>query len=301
MNTLVIDVQRSSLHDGPGIRTTVFLKGCPLRCQWCHNPESQSYEKQLSFQSTLCIGCKACEKVCPNQVHSFLETGQHEVMIDQCMQCNTCVDVCPTNALTVVGKDMTVEEVFKTVKKDRIFYEMSSGGVTISGGEPLTHPVFVKELLSLCKVEGIHTCIETCGNVRRENFMEILSLTDLYLFDYKVSIKEQAEEYLKGDFNLILSNLKFLLENNKQVILRCPIIPSVNDNEQHFDAIAELVKQYDSIIYAELLPYHDYGVVKSINTFCPQKKFHTPSDHDKEAWMNYFRKLGITERVKIAR
>ncbi|KAB2844878.1 MAG: glycyl-radical enzyme activating protein, partial [Melioribacteraceae bacterium] len=179
-NGLVFDIQRFSLHDGPGIRTTIFLKGCPLDCAWCHNPESKSFKRQLSYNENLCTSCMECSKVCENNVHSFVN-GKHIVDFDACELCGKCVDVCPSGALQIIGKEYSADEIISLVLKDKKYFENSNGGVTISGGEPLAQFKFTKNLLVKAKKEGLHTAVETCGFAKEQQYLEILPYVDLFL------------------------------------------------------------------------------------------------------------------------
>ncbi|MGL4344504.1 MAG: glycyl-radical enzyme activating protein [Cellulosilyticaceae bacterium] len=262
MKTLVLDIQKCSIHDGPGIRTTVFLKGCPLKCAWCHNPESQSFRKQLSYLEQKCIGCGQCTKVCEAEVH-HIEGDKHTVNFEQCKSCGECIRQCPQGALEQIGQSMTVEEVMASVREDIPFYRKSKGGITISGGEPLAHPEFVGQLLKACKCEGIHTCIETSGFGSVSVLEQIVVDVDLFLLDYKIT-GEQAHQYYTGvSFAPIRQTLDYLETMNKSVILRCPIIPNINDEKAHYEAIQEVKSRYSNIVEVEFMPYHNLGVVKA--------------------------------------
>lgn len=296
METCIFDIARGSINDGPGIRTTVFVKGCPLSCIWCHNPESQVFSPQLSYHDNLCIDCGQCFSVCKRNVH-YLEDGQHKIAFSQCNHCGECVDICPTEALTIMGKNMSARQVFDIVKKDMPFYQDSNGGLTISGGEPLSHRDFCIELLSLCREAGIHTCIETSGMGKPETLKELAKLTDLFLYDWKVSSKALAERTIGTSNEIIQDNLEMLLSQNAKVILRCPIIPEINDTDEHFTAIASFLSQ-NKYLYAELLPYHSFGVGKGEGIGKKQEKFRNPTDDDKENWLQWFRKRDI-QNIKI--
>lgn len=298
METLLLDIQRSSFNDGPGVRTTVFLKGCPLRCSWCHNPESQSYEKELSYNQSRCTTCKNCARTCQSDVHSFVG-GTHEVDFSKCIKCGKCIETCPEVALQIFGYELSAHEVFNVIKKDLVFYKNTDGGMTLSGGEPLTHVDFSFELLSMCKEAGIHTCVETSGYVSPNALNRLLPVVDLFLFDIKVSDKDNAAEQFTGaTAALILENLDLVCRNDSAVILRCPIIPGVNDNDEHFDYLIELSRKYASIKGIELLPYHRFGLPKSKNIGKEQRSFHEPDEEDHEIWLNYFATRGIG-RVSI--
>lgn len=298
METLVLDIQRASLHDGPGLRTTVFLKGCPLRCKWCHNPESQSFIRQLSFNNEKCVGCRKCMDVCPNKVHSFSD-GIHHIDYKKCTGCNSCVTVCPTNALSVYGKAYSVSSLMDEIIKDREFFAESGGGVTVSGGEPLSHPEFLKELLVKCKIQNIHTCIETGGYCRIGDITPVLKYTDLLLIDYKVTGKYNIKEYLgvdNGDFPFEL--IKKAEDMDIPVVLRCPVIPFVNDNDEHFNAIINILHTHKNVLRAEILPYHSFGVAKSKFTGMNQTEFVSPTKEKVSEWLEWFRQKGVTNVIR---
>lgn len=185
LNAIVFDIQKFSIHDGPGIRTTVFLKGCPLRCVWCHNPESWRPEPELLFTAAKCSGCRRCAEVCPAGVHSFTADGRHELDRAACVRCGKCVELCPAEALELCGRSFTVEEVMAEVRKDCIFYENSGGGMTLSGGEPMMQFDFLHALLRLAHKAGLHICLETCGFAAWKQYETILPFVDLFLFDIK--------------------------------------------------------------------------------------------------------------------
>ena len=263
---MIMDILRGSVHDGPGIRTTVFLKGCTLHCLWCHNPEGINKNPQLRYDDKKCIRCKKCMEACPNGVHIMEEEGRHKVSFPLCILCGKCVQACPVNALSIVGHKMTSGEVLGLVKKDMAFYQKTGGGVTLSGGEPLMQPDFALELLSGCQKLGIHTAIETAGNVPWQALEATIGLTDLYLFDYKATTGKMQQKYTGGSRERILENLSglcsVLMENQAgEVWLRCPVIPGVNDRKEHFRTIRRL-KEYGAVKKVELMPYHELGTYK---------------------------------------
>lgn len=254
----VFDIQRCAMHDGPGIRTTVFLKGCPLSCKWCHNPESQAIQPQLAFYSEKCTRCEKCKAVCPNHVHSV--TGQsHTVSHFDCTACGKCVDVCPNHALKIFGRQMTVKEIMEIVKKDHVYYETAGGGLTVSGGEPFMQHVFLKELLMAVKEAHIHTCIETSGFVSRKILEEIMPYIDFFLYDYKVTTSKLHKAFTGADHVVILDNLRYLYGQGKQILLRCPIIPDYNATEVHFAGIHHMETEFPNLAGIEILPYHNLG------------------------------------------
>ncbi|MFZ2539058.1 MAG: glycyl-radical enzyme activating protein [Oscillospiraceae bacterium] len=287
MKSYIIDVQRCSIHDGPGIRTTVFLKGCPLKCKWCHNPESQGFCKELSFNSSLCISCGKCVGVCPENAHQIVD-NMHTVDFSKCNLCGVCAKVCGEKALIIVGKEMTPQEVFNIVIKDKVFYNQANGGLTISGGEALSHIDFCLELLKLCKDQKIHTCIETSGYTSIDNVNKVLPYVDLFLFDFKVSNEQDARKYIGGSLASIRENFEYIYSQGKDIILRCPIIPQVNDTKEHFDAIGEMTIKYTNLLGVELLPYHDFGVSKGNNIGKSTEHFKFPTQEQKQEWLTYF-------------
>ena len=259
---MVFSIERFSIHDGPGVRTSVFLKGCPLTCIWCHNPESHRTKPELKYVREACMNCRECGQVCENEVHLFPELDhpemvKHRIQWERCKVCQACIDVCPSGALSLAGKVMDVEAVMQLVRKDKAYYK-EEGGVTISGGEPLVQPEFCRLLLKQCKEEEISTCVETSGDVSRKAFECIGDYVDLFLFDYKMSDPDNMKKYTGGNLDRILDNLIFLCSMGKKVILRCPIIPGINDVEEHFRKIASLVLELP-LVGVELMPYHSFG------------------------------------------
>ena len=241
---MIFDIQRNSFVDGPGIRTTVFFKGCNLRCKWCHNPESQSFEKQMMFYKDKCTGCGKCREVCPNH-------------LKKCDFCGKCELYCPADARKVCGREYTSDEVFAEVIKDKAFYDNSGGGVTFSGGECMLQLDFLCEILEKCKAAGIHTAVDTAGNVPWESFEKILPFTDLFLYDIKAFGAELHRKGTGVSNELILENLKNL-SGRADVIVRIPVIGGYNDNDEEIRQIVDFLKQI-KIIKAELLPYHAMG------------------------------------------
>ena len=264
---MIMDILRGSIHDGPGMRTTVFLKGCPLHCLWCHNPEGMKGQPQLRFDGKKCIQCGKCKEACPQGVHEWDSSGRHHVSFSRCLACGKCVRSCPVSALSIVGHEMTSKEVLDLVKRDMAFYQKTGGGITLSGGEPLIWPEFSVELLTGCQKLGIHRAVETAGNVPWETIKATIGLVDLYLFDYKASTEEMQQTYIGGSRELILDNLErlsaALMEKGKgEIWLRCPIIPGVNDTEEHFKSICTLKERCPGVKKAEIMPYHELGKYK---------------------------------------
>lgn len=253
----VFDIQRCSMHDGPGLRTTVFLKGCPLRCRWCHNPESIHPEPVLSCNTEHCSGCGRCVAICPSGAHAIID-GIHSVDRAKCTSCGACVETCGGGALRIVGEVMRADEVMKIVLRDRHFYH-ASGGLTISGGEPTMQNDFTVALLSIARESGIHSAVETSGFCTREALAALLPVCDLFLYDLKESDHQRHKKYTFRPLSPILQNLDFLYQRSAQIILRCPIIPGVNDRAEHLKFIAKLTCKYPNILGAQIMPYHTLG------------------------------------------
>ena len=261
MTGCVFNIQKFSIHDGPGIRTTVFLKGCPLRCLWCHNPEGLSREREIEYEPTKCILCGACGGVCEN--HAFSEESGHLYARESCTRCGRCLERCVAGALKFVGNDMTVEQVMKKVLSDKIFYETSGGGMTVSGGEPFYQHEFTTELLKAAKAEGLHTAVETSGFCRTEIILAALPCIDLFLFDYKATGDELHRKLTGVPQAPILDTLRAVSDAGGKIVLRCPIIPGANDTEEHFAAIAALAEEISGIEHVDLEPYHPLGTGKA--------------------------------------
>ena len=257
----VFNVQRFSTVDGPGIRTVIFLKGCPLRCAWCHNPESQSMESELFYKPELCIGCGNCERICPVGAHRICEAG-HLFNRERCIACGKCAEECFLNALEICGGEKTVEEIMATVVRDMAFYEESGGGVTVSGGEPLMQLDFTYEILRRAKEQGIHTAVETSGYTARD-ISVLHPVTDLWLYDIKLLEEEKHIRYTGVSGCRILENLRRLDDLGAKIVLRCPIVPDVNMDEGHFLALAQLANSLHNVVAVHLEPYHPLGLSKA--------------------------------------
>ena len=253
----VLNIQRFCTDDGPGIRTTVFLKGCPLHCIWCHNPESQAKRPELSLDMNNCITCGRCSSVCPKGCHVFDE--KHTFKADICNSCGECVKVCPKQCLELYGKELDSCAVFSEIQKDRIFYDTSGGGVTISGGEPLFQPNFTVDILKKCRESGIHTAIETCGFTDKDTWLSVIKHCDLVLFDIKETDSTLHRRYTGVSFEPILNNLKLINEKGVPFIIRAPIIPTLNDRESHLEALKALCASMQFCKGIEIMPYHRTG------------------------------------------
>lgn len=263
----IFNIQKYNMYDGPGVRTLIFFQGCPLRCQWCANPEGILKKHRVMFKSNLCVNCGACAAVCPVGIHTISkETMNHEVNHNiECINCGKCVDACLKSAISIVGKVKTISELLEIVEEDRTFYEVSGGGVTLGGGEVLMQPEAASSLLLACKNEGINTAIETCGYAKLESVLKVAEFTDLFLFDIK-HINSDKHFQLTGVRNeQILENLQELLRRKYNVQIRMPLLKGVNDCQEDIEAVMEFLvpyKDYKNFKGVDLLPYHKMGVNK---------------------------------------
>ncbi len=257
----VFDIQRYSIHDGPGIRSTVFLKGCPLTCIWCANPESQKQVPQLMYLRHLCSQCYKCVEICPNKSIRILSDGSLEIDRDLCVGCGFCVDICPAEARQVSGKLMSMEEVIDVVKKDALFYKNSGGGVTFSGGEATAQPDFLFSLSKECKKLGFHTALDTCGFVIWDILEPILEYVDLVLFDVKQTNAKKHQQYTGVSNKLIFKNAKRIAVKNIPIILRAVLIPGHNDSDEDVGSLAQFALDLGGP-EINLMPYHKLGLKK---------------------------------------
>jgi pyruvate formate lyase activating enzyme len=258
----VFSIERYAIHDGPGIRTLVFFKGCPLRCVWCANPEGRSFEPELVYTPSLCIHCSSCLAACA--AHALSWGGQHlEIARDACTLCGACVEGCYAEALEINSYRLSAQAVVDEVERDRIFYQVSgNGGVTLSGGEPLAQPTFALEILRLCKAKGLHTAIETCGHYPFGVLEQALPYLDLVFFDLKQMDAEAHRRCTGAGNELILANLEKLQAYDVEIRVRVPVIPTLTDSIENMEAIASHIQRLPQVSSVELLPYHRLGVNK---------------------------------------
>jgi pyruvate formate lyase activating enzyme len=291
----VFDIQRFSIHDGPGIRTTVFYKGCPLRCLWCHNPEGISRGFHLSFFPDRCIGCGFCFTTCPNEAHQMVD-GRHVIERDRCEVCGACTVECYSGALELVGRDTTVEAVLAEVMRDEPFYETSHGGMTLSGGEPMLQIAFTEALLRAAHENGLHCCMETCGYAPLAHYERILPYVDLFLYDIKETDRERHIAYTGVPPDLIFSNLRALHDWGAEISLRLPIIPGYNDRPDHFRAVAALARSHPRLRSVEIMPYHPLGTGKVERMGLSRdgrEQSDPPSKETVSCWIDEFETFGV--------
>ncbi len=258
---LIFNIQKYSLNDGPGIRTTVFLKGCPLRCAWCHNPEGILHRREIVVIRNRCVGCGECRRAC-RFGDAVGGTGPLPARLEQCDQCGECVTACPTGARQMIGRTASVEDVMQEVLRDRVFYDSSGGGVTFSGGEPLMQPEFLLALLRSCRDEGIHTVLDTTGFGCGEHLLAAAAYAELVLYDLK-AFRVDRHQALTGVSNRsILENLKSLDRIHHDIWIRLPVVPGFNDDLENLKQIADFVAQMSHITLVNLLPFHRTGLHK---------------------------------------
>jgi len=259
---LIFDIQRYSIHDGPGIRTLIFMKGCPLKCLWCANPEGQLSYPEMMYSENKCIQCWECIKLCP--LKAISKNNDNNISIDRevCNNCGKCSTECYSEALQFVGKYISNNEILRLIEKDRTFYDISNGGITLSGGEPLSQIKFVKELLKICKNKGINTAIETCGYTEWRNIKSIIGLVDTFFYDIKHMDPQKHLELTGVSNEIILQNLKKLSLLHPNIIVRFPLIPGYNDQEENLDLMVSFLNKLDSIKKIEIMPYHRFGSIK---------------------------------------
>jgi pyruvate formate lyase activating enzyme len=276
---VVFDIKKFAIDDGPGIRTTVFLKGCPLRCWWCHNPEGQCLQSELIYRKNRCIYCDECIKNCPAEVLSFHNMKKLAINRKNCSLCGQCAQKCPTNALEIVGKRMDVKEVMREIDKDLAFYNESDGGITFSGGEPLLQISFLSALLDECQKKNVDTAVDTSGYAPRESVEKIKDKVGLFLYDIKVMDDKKHRKYTGVSNKQIVENFKRLAENGSNIFVRLPIVPGINDDEENVKRTGEFISSH-GVKRTCLLPYHRGGIEKyrGLSRAYKLKATATPSD-----------------------
>ena len=298
MHLNVFDIQRSSYHDGPGLRTVVFLKGCNQHCFWCQNPESQNASAELMFFQKLCIGCGLCVKTCLHAVHEICN-GAHVVYRERCVECGRCCEMCCTGALKLTGKQMSIEQIFQEIMRDKEIFQLSGGGVTISGGEPLLQHRGLKMLLRCLKVEGIHTAIETAANVPWETLETVLEYLDLVYIDFKIADIQKYRKFVGSGYETVCDNLMRLHTTGKNVIVRTPVIPTVNDEEQDIEDIARIVYTA-GLRRLELLPFHKLGCSKyhALGKEYLAERLNSPSEEKMRMLRNVVLRQGLDTNME---
>lgn len=262
----IFNIQKYNMYDGPGVRTLVFFKGCPLRCQWCSNPEGQLRTPQMLFKKDSCVNCGACVEVCPQGIHTLDAAGKHQINRKlECIGCRKCEDACNQDAIAIMGEEKPISELIEVIEEDRPFYDVSGGGITLGGGEVLMQPEAACCVLQACKQRGINTAIETCGYARPEAVAKVADFVDLFLYDVKTMNSDRHYELTGVRNETILQNLKWLLENRYNVKIRMPLLKKVNDSEAEIDALIQFLMPYQDMKNfkgIDLLPYHKMGVNK---------------------------------------
>ncbi|MGA7476440.1 MAG: glycyl-radical enzyme activating protein [Thermoplasmata archaeon] len=294
---LVLNIMHFALHDGPGIRTTVFLKGCPLHCWWCHNPESQRHEAEVIYFEERCVRSGDCVRACP---HGALHLEQGQLIHDplRCQHCAECVSACSTSARELAGRWMTVPDVMAEVSKDQVFFDESGGGITVSGGEPLMQAGFVESLLAACRARRIPTVLDTCGWVDPSVLLRVRENVDLFFYDLKVMDREKHHHFTGVPNDVILENLRMLAELGSAVVVRVPVIPGVNDDTDNMDALSGFLAPL-GLRQIDLLPYHRLGSDKYRRLHLPYEMEGVvpPSDEQMETLAARLRRDGFTVRV----
>ncbi|UCD48746.1 MAG: glycyl-radical enzyme activating protein [Phycisphaerales bacterium] len=263
MSGCIFDIKKYAIHDGPGIRTTVFFKGCPLQCRWCHNPESWKTNREPGFRSGRCVRCGRCETVCQGQAITFPD-GYPVTDAQRCVLCGRCTAECPAEAREIIGRQMTVSEVMAEIRKDVIFYDESGGGATFSGGEPLMQPDFLLALLNRCRAESIHTAVDTTCHAKGELMQRVAAAADHLLCDIKHMDSGTHERYTGVPNDLILDNIRAMAEIGERIIIRIPVVPGFNDDDTNIADTARFVRSLPAIRRIDILPYNRGGLEKSV-------------------------------------
>jgi pyruvate formate lyase activating enzyme len=309
MIPLIFDIRRYSINDGPGIRITLFMKGCPLRCKWCHNPESQSPKVQKLYTASKCIGAKDCIEICPEDALTLTPDG---IVTDfeLCTLCGKCAEACPSKAIEMSGKLYSAAELLAIVEKERVHIDQSGGGVTFSGGEPLMHPEFLIEMLKACGKKGLHRAVDTCGFAPTKTILEVAKHTDLFLFDLKLIDAVQHKKWTGVDNRLILKNLKLLAESGANINIRIPLIKNVNTHIEEIRKMADFISGLNVLIsdseiaapakpMVNLLPYHNIasGKYQKLEIPYDEDEMVEPSENEIQQAEKIFHSFGIETEV----
>lgn len=293
--SLIFDIKRYAINDGPGIRITFFFKGCPLNCIWCHNPESITREVQKLYSKTKCIGAQKCTEICPNNALVLSKDG---IITDysKCNLCGLCAEACPTKAIEMSGRKITADEVIKKIENERLFFEESGGGVTFSGGEPLMHSDFLLPILQELGKRNIHRVIDTCGFANRNILENIAAETDLFLFDLKLLDSDEHLKFTGQRNEIILENLQWLSKNGSEIIIRIPLIKGVNANIESITKMAEFISKLEGDKKkVNLLIYHDIAKMKyeKLGGSYNPENLSTPTEKETREFINIFKRYGI--------
>jgi len=295
---VIFDIKNFAIHDGPGIRMTVFFKGCPLHCYWCHNPEGISSSYDISYHKFKCMGCGKCIQICPER--AIVKTERISIRREKCTTCGECTEICPTGALQMMGRKVTVNEVMEEIRKSIIYYDISHGGVTFSGGEPLMQPKFLKAILKRCKEEGIHTALDTSGYASSTIFKSIINEVDLFLYDLKLLDDEQHLKYTGVSNDRIIKNLNTLSEKEgeRDVIIRFPVIPKITGTEKNIDDLVDLVSSLNWIREIDLLPFHNVEEkYKRLGKKYKMKRIQSPSENEMKSIKEKLENKGLNVKV----
>jgi pyruvate formate lyase activating enzyme len=304
----IFDIKKYAIHDGPGIRTTVFFQGCPLSCWWCHNPESQSRRPVLLYRANRCVLCGTCIETCPQngiEIHPHPNASPNErnsfAITDRakCDVCGECAEICYHGAREVSGREMTITEVLAEIERDVPFYDQSGGGVTFSGGEPLLQRRFLAELLQACKMREIHTVVDTSGYTTWDAIESIRGYVNLFLYDLKLMDDERHKKYTGVSNQLILSNLQRLAESSQQITIRIPLIPDINDDAENLERSAAFIAGLNSVIEIELMGYHDIAAAKyeALGKVYPLPDTKPPSAEAMQDAARFFEEQGLSVKI----
>ena len=296
---IIFNVERYTVHDGPGIRTTVFFKGCPMRCWWCHNPEGQSKRFELVYKQGRCDGCGECANSCSTSAITLL-SNRVAITRKRCIVCGACAGRCPTEALSVAGEEMSVEQVMTIIEKDMPFYGESDGGVTFSGGEPLQQPDFLEALVKECVERNIHVALDTCGYAPSNVMDRFLDKIDLFLYDIKIIDPAKHRKYTGVSNELILENAKRIASEGARLSISIPIIPMINDGEDDIDKTGKFIASLGNVEWVSLLPYHRMGIDKygNLGKRYKLKDVQTPSPQRMETIKEKLETFGLRVRVE---